>query len=135
MKRRTPLVATLLAAALPLAAMAQGTATDAKKPAPPQAPAPAKAPTAPSAPTATAGAQEQSGKKAPARKDTKKADTKKTDPRKAEAKKPTRDTAKGGTVQAPATVSTGPKELRDKDGNVIPTDPSAYPIDSARPRK
>jgi outer membrane biosynthesis protein TonB len=139
MKRRIPLLATLVAAALPLAAIAQGTAPDARRPAPPQAPAPAKAPTAPSAPTATAGAQEQPKKKAA---DTKKADTKKkadakkADAKKAEASKTAKDAPKKATtVQAPGTVSTGPKELRDKDGNVIPTDPSAYPIDSARPRK
>lgn len=143
MKRRIPLLATLVAAALPLAAIAQGAAPDAKRPAPPPAPAPAKAPTAPSAPTATAGAQEQPKKKAA---DTKKADTKKADAKKADAKKadakkadaskaPKDAPRKATTVQAPGTVSTGPKELRDKDGNVIPTDPSAYPIDSARPRK
>lgn len=134
MKCRMPLVATLLAAAIPMAAIAQGATPDAKRPAPPQAPAPAKAPTAPSAPTATAGAQEQPKKKAPVKKDTKKADAKKADTKKA-ASKSAKDAPGKSTVQAPATVSTGPKELRDKDGNVIPTDPSAYPIDSARPRK
>ncbi len=42
------------------------------------------------------------------------------------------------TPQNPVTYSTGPKVLRDKDGNVIPTHPDAYPVDSAlaaRPRK
>ena len=28
--------------------------------------------------------------------------------------------------------TTGPLELRDRDGNVIPTDPNAYNVDSAR---
>lgn len=42
------------------------------------------------------------------------------------------------TPQNPVTYSTGPKVLRDKEGNVIPTHPDAYPVDSAlpaRPRK
>lgn len=30
------------------------------------------------------------------------------------------------------TYATGPLTLRDRDGNVIPTDPSAYPVDTAR---
>lgn len=30
------------------------------------------------------------------------------------------------------TYATGPLELRDRDGNVIPTNPGAYPIDSTR---
>jgi hypothetical protein len=30
------------------------------------------------------------------------------------------------------TYATGPLELRDRDGNVIPTNPEAYPIDSTR---
>jgi hypothetical protein len=30
------------------------------------------------------------------------------------------------------TFATGPTVLRDRDGNVIPTDPAAYPVDSAR---
>jgi len=30
------------------------------------------------------------------------------------------------------TYATGPFELRDRDGNVIPTNPEAYPIDSTR---
>ena len=30
------------------------------------------------------------------------------------------------------TYATGPLELRDKDGNVIPITPDAYPVDSAR---
>jgi hypothetical protein len=31
-----------------------------------------------------------------------------------------------------ATYATGPAVLRDSQGNIIPTDPSAYPIDSSR---
>jgi hypothetical protein len=31
-----------------------------------------------------------------------------------------------------ATYATGPTILRDSQGNIIPTDPSAYPIDSSR---
>ncbi|MGZ5031814.1 MAG: hypothetical protein ACXWAC_01335 [Usitatibacter sp.] len=30
------------------------------------------------------------------------------------------------------TVATGPMVLRDRDGYVIPTDPAAYPVESAR---
>lgn len=30
------------------------------------------------------------------------------------------------------TYASGPLELRDRDGNVIPTNPEAYPIDSTR---
>ena len=33
---------------------------------------------------------------------------------------------------APATVATGPLILRDSQGNIIPTSPDAYPVDSAR---
>lgn len=33
---------------------------------------------------------------------------------------------------APVTVATGPLILRDSQGNVIPTNPEAYPVDSAR---
>jgi hypothetical protein len=31
-----------------------------------------------------------------------------------------------------ATYATGPLTLRDKDGNIIPTNPDAYPVDSGR---
>lgn len=31
-----------------------------------------------------------------------------------------------------STFATGPTVLRDRDGNVIPTDPAAYPVDSVR---
>lgn len=33
---------------------------------------------------------------------------------------------------APTTVASGPLILRDRDGNIIPTNPEAYPVDSAR---
>lgn len=36
------------------------------------------------------------------------------------------------TVPAGAMVASGPTVLRDRDGNVIPTNPEAYPVDSAR---
>ena len=36
------------------------------------------------------------------------------------------------TVPAGAMVASGPATLRDKDGNVIPTNPEAYPVDSVR---
>ena len=29
-------------------------------------------------------------------------------------------------------IATGPLVLRDRDGNVIPTSPDAYPVESAR---
>lgn len=72
------------------------------------------------------------------------------------AKKPTKKAAKKVTAKKPAmqrtqsppaapgatlelkqgsTYSTGPTTLRDKQGNVIPTNPEAYPVDSARPGK
>ena len=35
----------------------------------------------------------------------------------------------------PGTYSTGPAVLRDKDGNVIPTSPDAYNVDSAIKKK
>jgi hypothetical protein len=61
------------------------------------------------------------------------------DPPKAAPKKAPKPAKKAATKNDPkaksATYATGPKELRDKDGNVIPTDPAAYPIDSALPRK
>lgn len=37
-----------------------------------------------------------------------------------------------GTINAGTTVATGPLTLRDRDGNVIPTSPDAYPVDSTR---
>ncbi len=39
---------------------------------------------------------------------------------------------KGETIlHAPATITTGPAVLRDRDGNVIPTNPEAYDVRSA----
>jgi hypothetical protein len=61
------------------------------------------------------------------------------DPPNAAPKKATKPAPKKPATRndpkAKSTYATGPKELRDKDGNVIPTDPAAYPIDSALPRK
>lgn len=37
-----------------------------------------------------------------------------------------------GSISAGTTVATGPMTLRDTQGNVIPTTPQAYPVDSAR---
>ena len=74
------------------------------------------APKKPAAMKAQANTEE--AKKAPA----KKAPVKKPEPAKAEAPK-----------QVPRTYSTGPAVLRDKEGNVIPTNPEAYPVDSALP--
>ncbi len=66
-------------------------------------------------------------------------------PKKAAARKPARrakapPAARGKTVvapkgetilHAPATITTGPAVLRDRDGNVIPTNPEAYDVRSA----
>lgn len=82
------------------------------------APAPPKAPDKPAKP------------KKPAQ--PKKADAKKADPKKA-AKKP--DARAAAPKQEPKVYTTGPRELRDKDGNVIPTSPDAYNVDSALPPK
>ena len=116
---RIPLLASLALGAC-LTAQAQSTTA-------PSAPAKPTAASAPAAPAAT-----DADKKAAAKKAAKKAPAKdvatKDAPKKAEPA--TTTTAKAGT-----TLSTGPKELRDKDGKVIPTDPAAYPIDSALPRK
>lgn len=71
----------------------------------------------------------------------KKVDAKKSDARKPVAKKPE---AKKATPAKPAPTATpqvtkvyttGPPALRDKQGNVIPTNPEAYPVDSALPKK
>ncbi len=65
--------------------------------------------------------------------------------KKATAKKPARRPAappaaaqkkivapKGETIlHAPATITTGPAVLRDRDGNIIPTQPEAYNVESA----
>ena len=36
------------------------------------------------------------------------------------------------TINPGTTVATGPLALHDRDGNVIPTHPDAYPVDSTR---
>jgi hypothetical protein len=75
-------------------------------------------------------------------------DMEKVAPRKDEPKKPAprkappAEAQKAEKTQPPAkaekakqvskTYSTGPTVLRDKDGNVIPTNPDAYPVDSAQ---
>lgn len=45
--------------------------------------------------------------------------------------------APGATIELKqgSTYSTGPTTLRDRQGNVIPTNPEAYPVGSARPGK
>lgn len=76
----------------------------------------------------------------------KKSEPKKPDPKKADAKKS--DTKKAAAPATPAApraatelppgtkiYTTGPPILRDKDGNVIPTSPDAYNVDSALPKK
>ena len=54
-------------------------------------------------------------------------------PAKAPPKAPPKDAP--ATRQAPKVYTTGPTELRDKQGNVIPTNPDAYNVDSALPKK
>lgn len=72
-----------------------------------------------------AQAKKADAKKAPAKKvPEKKTGPQKAEPPKAEAPK-----------QVPKTYSTGPTVLRDKEGNVIPTNPEAYPVDSALPSR
>jgi hypothetical protein len=129
---RIPLAAALMLGAS-LAAQAQ------TAPSAPTPPAPAAAPVAPPPPGSATAAEK---KKA----DAKKADAKKAPPKKAPAKSPPKDAPskaaapttapkKGDATAKTGTISTGPSELRDKQGNVIPTDPNAYPIDSAMPKK
>jgi hypothetical protein len=110
---RIPLLTALLLGAS-LAVQAQTT------PAAPEAPKPAAAPTKPASKAAPKDAPKKTAAK-PVKKTDKKADAKKLE-KKAETPKS-------------VTYSTGPTELRDKQGNVIPTDPAAYPIDSALPKK
>jgi hypothetical protein len=79
-------------------------------PEPPKPPEKSTAPAKPKKPAAP--------KKAPAKKAApKKADAAKSEPKKA------------------AVYTTGPGEVRDKDGKVIPTSPDAYNVDSAMPPK
>jgi hypothetical protein len=106
---RIPLITALLLGAS-MTVQAQAT------PVPPEAPKPAAAPKKPAAKTAPRDAPKKT--------------TAKSD-RKIEKKTEKKALAKTG----PTTYSTGPTELRDKQGNVIPTDPAAYPVDSALPKK
>src|SRR5688572_18084057 len=103
---RIPLLAALFLGA--------ATAAQAQAPSPPPAPQPAAAPQPPANPAGT----------------DKKAVAKKPPPKKAPAK-----ADKKAETKPQVTYTTGPKEVRDKDGNVIPTDPAAYPIGSALPGK
>ena len=107
--------ATAVAFALSTATFAQTPTApvDAPKP-PPKAAAPDK----PKKPATKAG-------------DAKKADAKKATPK----KKPEAKKADAQPKPEPKVYTTGPKELRDKDGNVIPTSPDAYNVDSAMPPK
>ena len=74
---------------------------------------------------------------------TKKKPVKKKVAKKKSTEKKTTTTAEGASgitttaaapapAQAPNNYTTGPTVLRDKQGNVIPTTPDAYPVDSAR---
>lgn len=83
---------------------------------------------APAAPAVDPQPAKAAPKKAPAKKAPSKAPAKK-----AAAPQAPKTTIAKGEPGKPALITTGPKELRDKQGNVIPTDPAAYPIDSARP--
>ena len=81
-------------------------------------------------------------KSEPKKVDAKKPDAKKPDAKKPDAKKtaapvkpPAAPKAAAQPAQAPKVYTTGPTTLRDKDGNVIPTSPDAYNVDSALPRK
>lgn len=67
---------------------------------------------------------------------TKKPDAKKPAAKKPDAKKaaPTKP-APAATPQVTKIYTTGPPTLRDKQGNVIPTSPEAYPVHSALPKK
>ncbi len=128
-------------AASSVSAFAQSTAA-------PAAPAAPKAATAPAAPSAG----KMSDAPAPKATDTKKPVKKKAAPKKAPTnaaapkKAPTNaaapakplaaaNSAPPATPDKPGTYSSGPSQLKDKDGKVIPTDPKAYPIDSAMPKK
>jgi hypothetical protein len=76
--------------------------------------------------------------KTPAAESKKPASAKKAPPKKTATKPAKKDTAptaapaKAAPKQPSKTYSTGPTTLRDKDGNVIPTSPEAYNVDSAR---
>lgn len=106
------LAAVTLALAIGAAAQPMPSPGDPAKP--PRKPAEPAKPKKPSPPAKSA---DEKKKKADAAK--KKAGAKKAEPKKAQ----------------PKVYTTGPRELRDKDGNVIPTSPDAYNVDSAMPPK
>ena len=85
--------------------------------------APAKAPEKPSPPAKPKKPAEPA-----------KGSAKKSAPKKPDAKAKKAD-PKSAPKQEPKVYTTGPRVLRDKDGNVIPTSPDAYNVDSALPPK
>lgn len=72
-------------------------------------------------------------KVAPKKDEAKKAAPKKAPPKQAKKTEPATQADK--PKQAPKTYSTGPTVLHDKQGNVIPTNPEAYPVDSAKAKR
>lgn len=90
---------------------------------------------------AVCGASAQMPADATAPIEAKKPAAKKVDAKKAVAKKPRAkkatpsNPAPAATSQVTKIYTTGPPTLRDKQGNVIPTSPEAYPVDSALPKK
>ena len=86
------------------------------------------------APKPAPQAEKKEEKKKPAKKPAKKPPPKKAAAKKADDKAATPIKTVPGTEQrlGPGTYSTGPTVLRDKDGNIIPTDPNAYNVDSAK---
>ena len=111
------LICTLLGFA-PATLLAQAT------PAPAYPDAKKESPQAPPTDTKAAAAKATPPKAAPP-----KAAPKKADPKKAEPKKMKVTTMKDGKVTQHET--TAPAPLKDKDGNLIPTDPNAYDVSSA----
>lgn len=75
--------------------------------------------------------------KKPVKKAAKNAAKKATAKKPATQRTPSPPAAPGATIELRqgSTYSTGPTTLRDKQGNVIPTNPEAYPVGSARPGK
>ena len=85
---------------------------------------------------AVCGASAQTTPDATAPIEAKKPAAKKPVAKKPEAKKTTpAQPAPAAAPQATKVYTTGPPTLRDKQGNVIPTNPEAYPVDSALPKK
>ena len=125
-------------AAGPLAAIAQGTPSGSS--ATTTTTAPTKAAPATTAPKAApaSDASKATPKKAPVKKKPKK----KSKPTPAPQARNAASNSASSTLPArtdgapatlgPGTYSTGPTVLKDKDGKAIPTNPNAYPIDSAR---